>query len=54
MNVGLSLSTDAHGRGELHHMRHAVAQARRGWVRAEDVLNTRPIDELRSLLTHRR
>jgi hypothetical protein len=28
----------------------AVLQARRGWARRQDVLNTRPLGELRKLL----
>ena len=42
------VSTDAHTEGELDFMHLGVAQARRGWCEAGDVLNTRPLDELRS------
>jgi DNA polymerase (family 10) len=31
-------------------MRFGLGQARRGWLEAEDVLNTRPLAELRRLL----
>jgi DNA polymerase (family 10) len=31
-------------------MRFGVDQARRGWLEAEDVLNTRPRTELKKLL----
>jgi DNA polymerase (family 10) len=31
-------------------MRFGVDQARRGWLEAEDVLNTRSLKELRKLL----
>lgn len=38
--VKLAIGTDAHFIGELDHMRHGVALARRGWCGAGDVLNT--------------
>jgi DNA polymerase (family 10) len=31
-------------------MRFGIDQARRGWLTAADVLNTRPLPELRKLL----
>jgi len=40
------VSTDAHAAQELGFMRWGVGQARRGWARREDVLNTLPLDEL--------
>ncbi len=36
------VSTDAHTSGELGFMHLGIAQARRGWCEAGDVLNTRP------------
>lgn len=42
------VSTDAHSPSELEYMHLGVAQARRGWCTKENILNTRPIDELRS------
>jgi len=39
------VSTDAHTTGELEFAHLGVAQARRGWCGAEDVLNTRPLEE---------
>jgi DNA polymerase (family 10) len=35
-------------------MQFGVGSARRGWLTAADVLNTRPLDELRVLLRERR
>jgi DNA polymerase (family 10) len=49
--VMLSIGTDAHSTDQLRFMRHGIGQARRGWVTAEDVLNTRPLSELRKLVT---
>jgi DNA polymerase (family 10) len=53
IGLKLSISTDAHAAMELDLMRFGVDQARRGWLRAEDVINTRPLPELRTLLRRR-
>ena len=45
--VRITCSTDAHSTRGLENMRLAVATARRGWCTAADVLNTRPLAELR-------
>lgn len=47
--VKLAISTDAHSTAGLHAMRYGVDQARRGWIEAEDVLNTRSWRELKAL-----
>ncbi len=39
--IPVVLSVDAHSTAALGFLRHAVATARRGWVRKGDVLNTR-------------
>ena len=41
------VSTDAHATGELAYVRYGTLMARRGWLTAEDVLNTLPVDEFR-------
>ena len=46
--VDYVISTDAHTAGELDLLHLSVAQARRGWCQAGDVLNTRPLEDLRS------
>ncbi|HKJ70729.1 MAG TPA: DNA polymerase/3'-5' exonuclease PolX [Gammaproteobacteria bacterium] len=46
----LVLSTDAHNADNLALMRFAVGQARRGWVAAEQVVNTRSLAGLRRAL----
>ena len=38
--VKLAISTDAHSPGNLKLMRNGVIEARRGWVRCADVINT--------------
>ena len=50
MGVKLAISTDAHSVAALGCMRFGVDQARRGWIEPTDVLNTRPLSELKKLL----
>jgi DNA polymerase (family 10) len=44
--VKIVVSTDAHSVRGLGNMELAVRTARRGWTTADDVLNTRPLDQL--------
>jgi DNA polymerase (family 10) len=44
------ISTDAHRTSHLEYMRFGVGQARRGWLSASDVVNTRPVDELLEMM----
>jgi DNA polymerase (family 10) len=48
-----TISSDAHAVRDLEYMQFGVGSARRGWLTADDVLNTRPLDELRRLLHSR-
>ena len=48
--VRLVMSCDAHDVVSLGNLRYAVATARRGWTRREDVLNTLPADRFVSTL----
>jgi DNA polymerase (family 10) len=48
--VKIAISTDAHAPAALDFMRYGVDQARRGWLEADDVINTRPLDKLKKLL----
>jgi DNA polymerase (family X) len=48
--VRLAISTDAHRVADLDLMRFGIDQARRGWLEPADVVNTRPLAELRRLL----
>jgi DNA polymerase (family 10) len=50
MGLKLAISTDAHAMTDLDFMRFGVDQARRGWLEADDVLNTRTWRQLRRLL----
>ena len=47
--VAVAISSGARTPAELDFLRFGVDQARRGWLERGDVLNTRPIDELRQL-----
>ncbi len=53
LGLKVAISTDAHATVELDFMRFGVDQARRGWLEPENVLNTRPLTELRKLLRQR-
>jgi len=48
--VKLAISTDAHSVDAYECIRFGIDQARRGWLTADDVLNTRPLAELRKIL----
>jgi DNA polymerase (family X) len=48
--VRLAISTDAHSVDGFRNMRFGIDQARRAWLTADDVLNTRPLNGLRRLL----
>jgi DNA polymerase (family 10) len=51
LGARFTVSSDAHNLKELDFMQFGVASARRGWLTATDILNTRPLAELRQLLT---
>jgi DNA polymerase (family 10) len=48
--VLVSIASDAHSSGQFDYLVGGVLQARRGWLTANDVLNTRPLGEVRKLL----
>ena len=52
--VTLIIDSDAHSPAALRNQRWGVAVARRAWLTAADVLNTRTLDELRPLLRRHR
>jgi DNA polymerase (family 10) len=53
LGLKVAISTDAHATAELDFLRFGVDQARRGWLEPKDVLNARPLTELRALLRRR-
>ncbi len=48
--VLVSINSDAHSVLDFNNLRFGVGQARRGWLERDDVLNTRPLQTLRTLL----
>jgi DNA polymerase (family 10) len=48
--VKVAISTDAHSVNAFQYMRFGIDQARRGWLTADDVINTRSLVDLRRLL----
>ena len=48
--VKFSIDTDAHAVGHMDFLRFGVGTAQRGWLTAEDVINTWPLDRLRAFL----
>jgi DNA polymerase (family 10) len=51
--VLVAINSDAHSTLQFDGLRFGVGQARRGWLEKSDVLNTRPLRELRGLLARR-
>lgn len=48
--VLVSIASDAHHGSQFEYLDYGVVQARRGWLRAQDVLNAKPLAEVRRLL----
>ena len=48
--VKVAVSTDAHSVNAFQYMRFGIDQARRGWLTANNVINTRSLADLRKLL----
>ena len=48
--VLVAISSDAHSVHDFANLDYGIGRARRGWLEAADVLNTRPLDALRGLL----
>lgn len=50
IGVKISIASDSHSTGGLNVMRYGIDQARRGWLEANDVINTRNVRDLLKLL----
>lgn len=50
--VPVVINTDAHHPRHFDNLRHGIATARRGWLEAADVLNTRPVEAFLAALRH--
>ena len=46
----LSINSDAHSTFDFANLRFGIGQARRGWLEKQNVLNTRSLEELRTLI----
>jgi len=52
--VKIAISTDAHDAVQMREViRYGIATARRGWLSPEDVVNTRSLREMLSMLKHK-
>ncbi len=49
--VKIAINTDSHAAVQLPNMRYGIATARRGWLEAQDVINTYPLSKLRKFLS---
>lgn len=50
MGIALAINTDAHQADHMDNLHYGVQTARRGWVHADAVLNTWPLDRFRAWL----
>jgi DNA polymerase (family 10) len=48
--VKIAVSTDAHSIDELDYIRFGMGQARRGWLKKKDIVNTGTLKQLRRSL----
>jgi len=44
--VKMAINTDSHHKDQLVNIEFGIAQARRGWARKEDIVNTQPLNKL--------
>jgi DNA polymerase (family 10) len=51
--VRMVIDSDAHSIGDLKFLRYGIAQARRGWAEAKDVVNTQPLEKCLELFKNR-
>jgi len=52
--IPISINTDAHRPADLASLRYGIAQARRAWLEADDVINTWPLERLLEWVRSRR
>lgn len=50
MGLKIAINSDAHSTDGLDNLSFGIQQARRGWLEAEDVINTQDLDNLKRLL----
>ena len=49
-NVKLSIDSDAHSASHIRYLKWGIAQARRGWAKESDIINTKPLRQMLKLL----
>ena len=50
--VKMVINTDSHHKDQLRFMEFGIAQARRGWAKREDIINTYPVEKMLRFLKH--
>lgn len=50
MGIKLAISTDSHSIAGYDYISYGIGQAKRGWIEADDVINTKNINELKKIL----
>jgi len=50
IGVKLAISSDAHSTSHFQYLELGIAQARRGWLEKQDVINAWPIDKMLKML----
>ena len=50
----LAIDPDAHSAHHFHYLRWGIAQARRGWAQASDIINTKPLPKMLKMLKRRK
>lgn len=48
--VKMSIDSDAHSTKHFHYLEFGIAQARRGWVEKEDIINAWPVEKMLTML----
>jgi DNA polymerase (family 10) len=52
--VLVCVNSDSHSVHQFENLRFGIGQARRGWLEKQEVLNTRPLKQLKPLLKRNR
>ena len=52
--VRFAINTDSHSTVHLNHLRYGIGTAQRGWLTADDVINTWPLSRLREFISAKR
>ena len=50
LGVKVVISTDSHNKLQMENMHFGVTNGRRGWLEADDVLNTKPLEDFLAAL----